>query len=636
MTEYDNMQLRLIFFIVSSRNGYGHFFALNMVLGPLLGEQREGLSEVVIWSFFIQEVQVKQLFVLVVLIVIFSGCHPFENPAKLKVVGGQPVLDQNYPFFVSLHSGKSTEPFCGGSLIVEGVVLTAAHCITDTSARISISKGKINLPDIEEVDLQEVKAIIPHPGYDPQRMVHDIALLFLESPQHVSMDSLPEHVRLSLAREPLGWQNGQPLRVIGFGNTTSFGYLFPEKLQEVLLPRVSNEECQRLQPEFIITDGQICAGNVVKGSVDSCQGDSGGPLFSYNENSGSYILEGIVSYGYGCAQEGKPGVYTNVATYHNWILDQVNGYHNPPQNLHQPRVLELIAHNCYDQTSSSIYENGNSLFTQIQLTAPELEIITQEAYEQHGHDILQQCEFNVADNKMVRAKFTKDSDKKFHVFAHVGEDAYYHGIAQPNRSIYGVCHDRSFWTDRQIVSVDGFEGDKSFYGSISSDVPVMADSSTLVYSCQMDDFSLELFQKEDLTYFSTIRFGETVNYAVMIAVDQSMEYLKARVINLSESTALLELINGEQNSMDIFTWKISCPQEFTLRDRHDRIHESAIGADQKYSIEFFYPLDQQNGVIPTMQSKSFILDAKERAISEFDLSQCRVNGMNIRLEQVQL
>ncbi|KAK2725369.1 hypothetical protein QYM36_000016, partial [Artemia franciscana] len=88
-------------------------------------------------------------------------------------------------------------------------------------------------------------------------------------------------------------------------------------LSDVLLavnvPVISDADCRGAYGETDVADSMICAGDLANGGIDSCQGDSGGPLYM-----GSTII-GIVSWGYGCAYAGYPGVYTQVSYYVSFI-----------------------------------------------------------------------------------------------------------------------------------------------------------------------------------------------------------------------------------------------------------------------------------------------------------------------------
>src|SRR5690242_4274528 len=88
---------------------------------------------------------------------------------------------------------------------------------------------------------------------------------------------------------------------------------------QVVLPVVSNQACKRVYSS-LVPDAMMCAG-IDAGGKDSCQGDSGGPYFF--EGKEGYTLQGIVSWGYGCARPNVPGIYARVTTYIDWIQQQI-------------------------------------------------------------------------------------------------------------------------------------------------------------------------------------------------------------------------------------------------------------------------------------------------------------------------
>ena len=95
----------------------------------------------------------------------------------------------------------------------------------------------------------------------------------------------------------------------------------PSVLQEVSLPIMSNDQCERRFRDAgdreHIPNIFICAG-YKKGGKDSCEGDSGGPMVVQRED-GRFILSGISSWGLGCAEENRPGVYTRISEFRDWI-----------------------------------------------------------------------------------------------------------------------------------------------------------------------------------------------------------------------------------------------------------------------------------------------------------------------------
>ena len=88
------------------------------------------------------------------------------------------------------------------------------------------------------------------------------------------------------------------------------------------VPVVSQSACQTAYPGEI-KSGMVCAGEQ-QGGKDSCQGDSGGPLFYDQGGVESRALVGVVSWGYGCARAGQPGVYTRVSSYTGWICSSTD------------------------------------------------------------------------------------------------------------------------------------------------------------------------------------------------------------------------------------------------------------------------------------------------------------------------
>ena len=212
---------------------------------------------------------------------------------------------------------------CGGVLISNCHVLTAAHCSAD---------GRMGLPDGvycnaynpfqgnygRRFHFSALKNIILHPSFDNSNNEHDISILQMENCVDISLFP-PMKVATKQFMSRL--VEGQSLVVSGFGRVqpVNTGEQV-ERLQRAQLPYVTQQTCSEYYPGKV-TEDMVCAGFLETGGVDACQGDSGGPLF-FQGSRGSdrnQTLVGAVSWGSGCAQANKPGVYSSVAYHYNWI-----------------------------------------------------------------------------------------------------------------------------------------------------------------------------------------------------------------------------------------------------------------------------------------------------------------------------
>nr|XP_004661212.1 trypsin-2 [Jaculus jaculus] len=217
-----------------------------------------------------------------------------------KIVGGYTCAQNSVPYQVSLNSGYH---FCGGSLINNQWVVSAAHCY---KSRIQVRLGEHNIRVNEGTEqfINAAKAI-RHPKYNSKTLDNDIMLIKLSSP--ATINSRVATVALPSSCAPAGTQ----CLISGWGNTLSFGVNNPDLLQCLDAPVLSQAACEASYPGEI-TKNMFCAG-FLEGGKDSCQGDSGGPVVCNGQ------LQGIVSWGYGCALKNSPGVYTKVCNFVSWI-----------------------------------------------------------------------------------------------------------------------------------------------------------------------------------------------------------------------------------------------------------------------------------------------------------------------------
>uniref|UniRef100_A0A7N6AI96 Peptidase S1 domain-containing protein n=1 Tax=Anabas testudineus TaxID=64144 RepID=A0A7N6AI96_ANATE len=235
-----------------------------------------------------------------------------QPPLNNKIVGGQVASAGSWPWQVSLQISR--RHFCGGSLINDQWVLTAAHCTTWTSASsVTVYLGLQSREGYNpNQQFRRVSLIINHPRYISITQVNDIALLKLSSPVTFTNFVLP----VCLAASDSTFYSGTDSWVTGWGATASGANTISQDLREVKVPVVGNRQCNCDYGVGTITNNMMCAG-LSSGGKDFCQGDSGGPMVS--KQGSRWIQSGIVSFGEGCALPNFPGVYTRVSQYQSWI-----------------------------------------------------------------------------------------------------------------------------------------------------------------------------------------------------------------------------------------------------------------------------------------------------------------------------
>ncbi|KAE8287318.1 Coagulation factor IX [Larimichthys crocea] len=240
-----------------------------------------------------------------------------------RIVGGNEAKPGEIPWQVVLMCPSATlgraQPFCGGSLLTELWVITAAHCLTQAETAkqnffVRVGEHDLNINEGPERDHGVAEKIF-HPYYNSTESVynHDIALLKLTTPVELSNQRRPICLGPKDFIEDL-LRASETSMVSGWGRIKFLG-IEATKLQKLEVPYVERTVCKQSSRDHI-TRFMFCAGfrDQLK---DSCQGDSGGPHASLYK--GTWFLTGIVSWGEECAKDGKYGVYTRVSKYSRWI-----------------------------------------------------------------------------------------------------------------------------------------------------------------------------------------------------------------------------------------------------------------------------------------------------------------------------
>ncbi|GCC37580.1 hypothetical protein chiPu_0016084 [Chiloscyllium punctatum] len=252
---------------------------------------------------------------------------------KGRIVHGSNAEVGSAPWQVMLFRKRPQQMLCGGSLVSDQWVITAAHCVlyppwdknfTENDVVVRLGKHKRTGYETDTEKVVAVDKIIVHRNYEWQTNLNrDIALLHLKKPivftQYISPVCLPtkELTRRLLHRQHLG-------RITGWGNLqetfVNTATSLPEVLQVIQLPIISQQHCT-LSTSIQVTKNMFCAGFPPEANQrgDACEGDSGGPFVMKNPNNRRWYLMGIVSWGEGCDRDGKYGFYTHVFRFRKWL-----------------------------------------------------------------------------------------------------------------------------------------------------------------------------------------------------------------------------------------------------------------------------------------------------------------------------
>lgn len=263
-----------------------------------------------------------------------------------RILGGNRTTLEEFPWMAILqyrkNNGQGFTFSCGGTIIGSKYILTAAHCV---KGLIISAVGRLSIVRLGEWDLDtdndcfesktkhgqtfrecsdpvvnaEYEDIIVHEEYQDHqtKKQHDIALIRLREPLPFT-----DYIRpICLPPQGSNPSTGNELYVAGWGRTENAKY--SAKKLKLIVPVAGQQQCASKfnQARIQILSTHLCAGG--KRGEDSCQGDSGGPLMRKDSRNNQWFVEGVVSFGGKCGTAGLPGVYTRIASYVDWIHQNV-------------------------------------------------------------------------------------------------------------------------------------------------------------------------------------------------------------------------------------------------------------------------------------------------------------------------
>jgi len=288
----------------------------------------------------------------VILEVCFSGSERFRGKTYTefhcerseKGVGSQPARPGQAPWqalfwrpaiFKGNRLSAAQRVQCGGSVIAQGWVLTAAHCLTDKGVAIRDGGHRVRLgvyySRLDEGVSYPILRTIPHPQYDPSnKYVFDIALVqYDHRAGRTGTMRAGANVIRSISLDPLDVgqrtiAKGMPVYSFGWGWTEAENSKSTDYLQIVKMELISESACTAVTKfRNALGNAALCAGG--KKREQTCFGDSGGPLVHYDDGGARPVLIGVVSAGKKCGATGRPSQYTRIAAVKDWIASYVLG-----------------------------------------------------------------------------------------------------------------------------------------------------------------------------------------------------------------------------------------------------------------------------------------------------------------------
>ncbi|XP_004466743.3 kallikrein-8 [Dasypus novemcinctus] len=242
------------------------------------------------------------------LLLLLEGWAGPSRAQESKVLNGEECEAHSQPWQVGLFQGNQL--LCGGVLLDANWVITAAHC-KKPKYRVRLGDHSLKKKDGSEQELAVAQSI-PHPCFNSSRQNHNHDLMLVKLHRQASLGPKVKPIRLTDRCA----QPGQQCTISGWGTVTSPRENFPDTLNCAEVKIIPQKQCENVYPRKV-TDGMVCAGD--SSGADTCQGDSGGPLVCGG------VLQGITSWGSDpCGRPERPGVYTNICRYLDWIKKTMN------------------------------------------------------------------------------------------------------------------------------------------------------------------------------------------------------------------------------------------------------------------------------------------------------------------------
>jgi secreted trypsin-like serine protease len=567
---------------------------------------------------------------VLLIVVLVSACMDIgSEKSETKIIGGN--LAAKHPFMLGLVNGDfGDRVVCGATLIRKNVAVTAAHCVEGPSKVSKVVIGTNNANSRESRTV-EVRAIISHPLYKGAKgneVFNDIAILILDDYDPTVFNT--SIVPIELNRDPALPEVQGTFKVIGWGNTTSHGTLLKDELREVTMPVVPVEKCKEANHD--INETQICGGDMANGGIDVCNGDSGGPLVT--TKGGKLYLAGVVSWGYGCAQKGSPGVYTRVSSYVEWIEKTAYEYTEQQFEVSGSRLNNFVNNFCLSgfRSEKTVVVDQKTLSV-IRTFKPGNVFVTAELFGRRESGLtLDHCDFslptiNGGHEKVSVELIEAEGVARFEV--EIGKNKYV-GAAVESIGFSLKCGG----TLPFALSYDPSATNLFPFGSgvylLSENYDGELDGFISEAECSVETSSAVLLtkvgQKEDepirILMIKSPLFNGGFKIFKLWNLKNDRSEVAMRIASSDGKKGSISLVN--ESGIDIFTWRLSCNRGFILSDKN-----GAIFQPTKDQEEFFHEFVRPYHALGTFLSGQRIeVSFKSSDVIGRDL-RCDLNGLAV-------
>jgi hypothetical protein len=530
---------------------------------------------------------------------------------------------------------------CGGTLIGDGVVVTAAHCLKDLRKPLSVVVGHLRADGGTNAGRLMVEATVPHPAYRSSGEGHDIALLFLPKSEVAARSDSASPLPMNEDASFPGTSPTPFVTAMGWGNQTSYGHLSTGLLQEVRLPIVPLTICRSAGDRYRrIPEASICAGDMDQGGIDACQGDSGGPLIS-DDQSGQPILLGIASWGEGCAQPGKPGVYTRVAFYTEWLKSEIARFRESASTENGAELQHLVNSYCFNRLPGreSLRESNTSYvhIGRFEVSEP----FTRTSLSIDNDDTpAAECRFRIAGRGLAESRIYRSEEGVYKAILTLEDshDVWLAPAALTGRASFSCpAADRSLTLTRasyETTAELSLDAETFTTRPISGSLP---DAASLVSSCSLGERRLLLYRT------SAPDAPEAPDYMVISGIDtilpagtyqllpQQPVVTKRATLRLSprsDTWGHATLINT--SGRVIYSWNVICQDSLRVFPRGTIDENGNLHGDHPGFLELFHPQSEYGRIALNAEIPIDYQTTPQHA--DLRLSTCRLNGVPLAIE----